>query len=282
MQILAGVGAPSFDISGGQETVTVGGYKYVVFTSSGTLTLSMPGNVSFCTVGGGGGGGQDIGGGGGGGELDLFASFALTANATITVGTGGASATAGNVHASNGGTSDVVSGSTLQSALGGGGGGSYSAPGRNGVTGGSGGGGGGIGANTGGGASGSNTNVGAASPVTFSPYWGGGGGGATAAANLQDGGEGYLLTSIDANLTAANFPTTLTSKTRVSSGGGGGNFASTAGGTGGTNAGNGGFTNPSTTNATSPTSYGCGGGGGQLSTTGTAGFAGLVIARITL
>ena len=66
MQILAGVGAVGFDISGGQETVSVGGFKYVVFTSSGTLTVNMPGNVSFCTIGAGGGSGCDIPGGGGG------------------------------------------------------------------------------------------------------------------------------------------------------------------------------------------------------------------------
>ena len=50
MQVLAGVGAAGFDISGGQETVTVGGFKYVVFTSSGTLTVSGGHSVMYFTA----------------------------------------------------------------------------------------------------------------------------------------------------------------------------------------------------------------------------------------
>lgn len=282
MQILAGVKGAAFDISGGQETVTVGGYKYVVFTSSGTLTITMPGNVEFCTVGGGAGGGSD-GGGGGGAELDLFASFALTANATITIGAGGIGGDSPTSRGANGGTSTVVEGSTLQSALGGGGGGSYVAGGvgiNNGATGGSGGGSSAFGA-SGGGASGSNTNVGGVG-VASPPYYGGGGGGATAAGSSSNGtgGQGYQLTTIDANLTAANFPTTLTGITFVSSGGGGENITGSAPGpVGGTNAGNGGVSN--STNPTAGTGYGCGGGAsGDGSIDGAVGFKGVVIARI--
>ena len=277
------LGDEPFSITGGNETVTVGGYTYVVFTSSGTATLNnaiATTTVGVCTVGGGGGAGYDIGGGGGGGELDLFANFTVTQNLTITIGASGAFAASPSVKGSNGGTSTVVEGTTLQSALGGGGGGSYSD--NVGLTGGSGSGGSGSGG-AGGGASGSNTFAGGTGAVNGAGLIGGGGGGATAVgvsgATTGNGGQGYALATIDANLTSANFPTTLTGKTYVSSGGAGGVYNLTNAPLGGTNAGDGGKYLPSSVNATSPTSYGCGGGGGQLNTAGTSGYAGLVILR---
>ena len=265
---------------------TVPTYTYHVFTSSGTLTVTGGGTLSLCTVGGGGGAGFDIGGGGGGGELDLFANFTVANNLTVTIGTGGAHSTSIIVKGTSGGTSTVVEGATThQSALGGGGGGSFDATVENGATGGSGGGG-SDNNGVGGSASGSNTFAGG-SAFGSDPYRGGGGGGATAVGlNTGAGGQGYALTSIDANLTSANFPTTLTGKTHVSSGGGGGTYtASTLGGValGGTNAGNGGYATTGTDiNATSPTSYGCGGAGASLSPdVSTTGFAGVVIVRYT-
>jgi hypothetical protein len=263
-------------------------FTYHVFTSSGTLTVTSGGSLALCTVGGGGGSGFNIPGGGGGGELDLFANFTVSANLTITIGAGGAFSTSGAVKGSNGGTSTVVEVlTTHQSALGGGGSGSANGGFQDGVTGGSGG-----GANyqsiTGGGASGSNTFAGGAGFSSGAESHGGGGGGATAVGLSNPnptGGQGYALTSIDANLTSTNFPTTLTSKTHVSSGGGGGYYvaADTNGPqAGGTNAGAGEY-DSSIRNiaATSPTSYGCGGGGGGgfTASTGTAGFDGVVIVR---
>jgi len=270
-----------FNISGGQETVTVGGYKYVVFTSSGTLTVSGgTGIVSLCTVGAGGGGGYNIGGAGGGGELDLFAPFTVSSNLTIGIGSGGAFSSTGAAKGGTGGTSTVVEGATThQSAKGGGGGGSY--PNINGADGGSGGGG-NYSNGAGGTASGSNTNAGGAGDNTLN--YGGGGGGATAAGTATAlGGQGYALATIDANLTSANFPTTLTGKTHVSSGGGGASYVTSGGPvSGGTNAGNGQYNPGTTIPATAPTSYGCGGGGGGAfdANNGTSGFQGLVIARI--
>ena len=269
------------DISGGQETVTVGGFKYVVFTSSGTLTVSGTGTVALCTVGGGGGGGNDISGGGGGAELDLFADFVVASNLTVTVGNAGAGGLdVGSTRGTQGGTSTVVEGvTTHQSALGGGGGGSSTAGQRIGGDGGSGGGGNNSGNSAGGNASGSNTNAGGAG-TSPNPFFGGGGGGATAVGSSANGsgGQGYALSSIDANLTSANFPTTLTGKTHVSSGGGGAQFFGVGAPAGGTNAGTGGN---STTQPTTGTSYGCGGGGEANGTNdGAAGFAGFVIARI--
>jgi hypothetical protein len=252
---------------------TVESYTYHVFTSSGTLTVTSGGVMSLCTVGGGGGSGHNIAGGGGGGELDLFADFTVSANLTITVGSGGTFSTADGTKGSNGGTSSVVEGATThQSALGGGGSGSAGAGQGNGSAGGSGGGGayagGSGGAGSGGGASGSNTSAGGAG-FSGTDSHGGGGGGATAVglgSPNPTGGEGYALTSIDANLTSANFPITLTGKTYVSSGGGGAYYiaADTNGPqAGGTNAGTGEYNSSiRVIAATSPTSYGCGGGGG--------------------
>ena len=110
-------------ISGGQETVTVGGYKYIVFTSSGTLTVTNSGPVEVCSVGGGGGGSNGhaaSGGGGGAGELDIWTSCALTGNVTVTIGAGSVGATTDNTDASNGGTTTF---GAFTTSLGGGGGG---------------------------------------------------------------------------------------------------------------------------------------------------------------
>jgi hypothetical protein len=108
-----------------------------------------------------------------------------------------------------------------------------------------------------------------------------------------NGGQGYLLTTIDTNFTAANFPITLTGMTRLSSGGGGGNMVRSPNpntgvrGTGGTGAGSGGNDYDGTPvvlidAATSATSYGSGGGGGGYppnNTSSGAGKAGVVIVR---
>jgi hypothetical protein len=292
--------------TGGNEIVTVGSTKYHIFTSSGTFTRGGVTNVQIMTVGGGGGGGLYFAGGGGGGEIDLFASFALSDNLTVTIGAAGTGSTSGNqsAHLQSGGTSTVVEGATtLQSALGGGGGGN--ADNGQGATGGSGGGGGGNEGqvHTAGAASGSNTNAGG-SGGSFNGgarRCGGGGGGATAAGAAASnslsagstGGQGYTLTTADANLTAANFPTSLSGITVISSGGGGGcydGYGSThtarVGGTGG---GTGGVRRDSTTvsNPTAATSYGSGGGGEQgssfdASPSGKNGFAGLVIIKYTV
>lgn len=283
--------------TGGNEVIVVGGFAYHVFTSSGTFTRNAISTVSIASVGGGGGGGSNYAGGGGAGEIDVFANFTIASNLTITIGALGTGATVTNDRGGSGGTTTVVEGaSTLQSALGGGGGGSASFGGG---AGGSGGGGGGNGGPGGpidaGAASGSNTfagGVGKDGP----PRGGGGGGGATAVGSAYsgttggNGGQGYLLTTLDANLTSANFPTSLTGMTRISSGGGGSTYDSSGNptaGVGGTGAGNGGRGVGATyTSSTDATAYGCGG-GGQVGTTaqignGSNGFAGIVIIKYSV
>ena len=121
-------------ITGGNEVVTVGGYVYRVFTSSGTLSIPGTKTISVMGCGGGGAGGGDAyGSGAGAGELDLFTTITnATGDYAITIGAG---ATGTTGVGSNGGTTTVVqSPTTYLSALGGGGGGKNGSP--NGVTGG--------------------------------------------------------------------------------------------------------------------------------------------------
>jgi hypothetical protein len=85
----------------GGTTFDSGGYRYHVFTASGTLTLLRAGTVDLFGVGGGGGGGgsasngpenaNDHGGaGGGGGEpFDLFGRYETAGTFPVTIGAGG-------------------------------------------------------------------------------------------------------------------------------------------------------------------------------------------------
>ena len=109
-----------------------------------------------------------------------------------------------------------------------------------------------------------------------------------------NGGEGYALATLDSNLTSANFPSTLTGKTHICSGGGGAlqlngaNPPSPRGGVGGTNGGNGARSNGGSTpiagqEMSAATSYGCGGGHGWQGSTASMGLGmgGVVIVRMT-
>lgn len=271
MQILAGVGA-------GVPT-----YTYHVFTSSGTLTVTQNGTMSLIAVGGGAGGGGSFGGGGGAAELDN-ASYAVgvsvTGNQTITIGANGVGSNFND--GTQGGTTTIGS---LVSALGGG---SGRGQGGGGNPDGGSGGGGCVLINSGiaGTASGTNTFAGGSASGSSPNRTAGGGGGASEVGDAGspgtpgNGGEGLTAISIDANLTAANFPTTLTNKGTWSSGGGGSAQGGNTPGTGGTGAGNGvaGIVDV----AGSATMYGAGGGGcggGNTTSIGGDGFAGIVIVR---
>ena len=99
-----------------EQSQQSGGYKIHTFTSSGTFTPNQSGTVEYLIVAGGGGGAQ-YGGGGAGGVL--VSEFCLAGRAmTVTVGAGGANATAGNVRGSNGANSSFNS----ITSIGGGGG----------------------------------------------------------------------------------------------------------------------------------------------------------------
>ena len=85
---LLGSGFGVFDATGGNEIVTVGSYKYHVFTSNGNFVVSSGSkSIDVMSCAGGAGGGYDVGAGGGAGELDLFTSFSASVNTyAIVVG----------------------------------------------------------------------------------------------------------------------------------------------------------------------------------------------------
>ena len=157
----------------GGTITTAAGYRVHTFTSGGTFTVNIGGNVEVLVVAGGGGGGSDRAGGGGGGGLIYNASYAVSAGPaiTVTVGAGGLGATNDG---QRGGTGDDSVFGTL-TAKGGGGGGSETV--KDGLVGGSGGGAdyGGVG---GGGTSGQGNSGGTGTSNPRSPGGGGGAGGA--------------------------------------------------------------------------------------------------------
>ena len=273
--------------SGGLTTdITVGGQDYRVhtFNSSGTFTVHAPlTDVEYLVIGGGGGGGAGSGGpggGGAGGYLEGTLPSLSVGNQTITVGAGGAGATAIGMRGSDGSNSSLGSFAT---ATGGGGGG-----GRNQATGGAGGSGGGgadynssTGATSaagGFGASGQGNNGGSGS-YNGSSFGGGGGGGAGGA-----GANGSTVGGVGGVGKASSI--TGTSVTRAGGGGGTGPGSSRSGGSGGGGA-------SATINTDNPGSdgtanTGSGGGGGTLhqdssgnyaATKGGDGGSGVVIIR---
>ena len=287
---------------GWQELEVIGDYGYLIFTKSSDLVVAN-GTLSadILCVGAGGGGGYSIGGGGGGGAIEgagpgYYGSQTLPVGSyRVEIGAGGSGE---GITLSPGGDTIFTGASTI-TASGGGGGGGTNPAGVTGGPGGSGGGGRSTGSTaTGGAASGNNTNVGGNVSNGYPWYGGGGGGGATAVGGAAGsnspgvGGLGLALTTIDANLTAANFDS-FTAMTVISSGGGGCNVRADAGGLsvgglGGTGGGQGGSSNSTSPNnnlPTDPTSFGSGGGGGAFNGTnvyGTDGYSGLVIVRYAL
>lgn len=265
--------------TGGNEIVNVGVYKYHLFTTTGTFTVTdaKTGAVDIMCVGGGGPGGKGGGAGGGGGaaELKLFTASTITNTSyAVTIGAGGVAL------ATNGTGSSVGS---LLTAAGGGYGGGWNGGGYASGSGGSSGGAGNDASTSKGSAIGSNTFVGG-NAYASNPYTGGGGGGATAvgsvgtAAGGGGGGLGYLLTSIDSNLISANF-SSLSGMTYIASGGSGGsqavNYTAPSVGGGGT-----GGNNNGPIAGGNATSFGSGGGGGTGQNTNWGyGKDGLVIIR---
>ena len=103
-----------------------GGYKYHVFTSSGTFQVTQAGSsakIDYLVVGAGGGGGGWHAGGGGGGAIVHKTNYSITTgNFPIVIGAGGTSSAAPS-HGQNG-SNTTAFGETM---TGGGGGGAYGA-----------------------------------------------------------------------------------------------------------------------------------------------------------
>jgi hypothetical protein len=158
---------PWAELTGG--TVS-GGWRYQVYTSSGTVAASAPGKVEALLVGGGGGGGSGAGGGGGAGGVAVR-EVVVADGTPVAVGTGG-SGGAGGAAGQSGGESSV----SLVRVLGGGGGGGANS--KAGLSGASGGGGAGDDGSPGGFVASIGNSGGQGAGAVGGIDWGGGGGGA--------------------------------------------------------------------------------------------------------
>jgi hypothetical protein len=184
------------------SVITSGGYRYHVFTASGTFTTFATQAVDIMLVGAGGGAGGAHGGGGGAGALVWSSGYSLsTAAYSITLATSGGAGTSSSGLGTTG--TDTTFGSiTALTAAGGGGGGGYlstaGAAGSKGIAGGSGGGGGQAGS---GGAAGciGGTGSGSLTPSGSVLIYGGNGGSGTGnTANTGGGGGGAGADGINA------------------------------------------------------------------------------------
>jgi hypothetical protein len=247
-------------------TYTDGGvdYKYITFTSSGTLTVDTAGLVDILLIGGGGGGGDNRGGGGGaGGMWETTGGYLEVGTHTVIVAAGGAGGTRsdgrdgfasriGDYWMPGGGAGTAPNGGTggHNGASGGGGSYQYGGFGGTGIA--------GLGNN---GGSDSNFNVAA----------GGGGGGAGAngsnGSSAGDGGNGGAGRSSSITGTAVTY----------AGGGGGGGAGGRSSGSGGS--GGGGAGGAPGGNGTANTGSG-GGGGYDIYSYGGNGASGLVIVRV--
>lgn len=258
-------------------TTDLSGYRYIRFTTNGTMTVTAPGRAQVLVCAGGAGGGNygggqgDAGGGGGGGGVRVntgntwFTLSFVAGTSTITVGNGGAAG-------SNGGNSSITySGGTFSAT--GGGTGSITGTGYSG----------GCGGGTAGGTAGTG-NAGGYTPVegydggNTGPIGRGSGGGASQAAGYGYGGQGVTVNNIDSNLS------TILGFTVIGSGGGGGADCNNGGSqsTGGTGAGNGAYGG----NGGNGSTFGGAGGGGTncfgSGRAGGSGYQGVVVVRYAL
>ena len=262
--------------TGGTET-TYTGYKVHSFTSTGNTDFVVPGsaNVDLLLVAGGGGGGSANileavsgwggGGGGGAGGFRALASTAVTAQTyVVTVGAGGAGASAGNEPGAVGGNSSALG----QASTGGGAGDTIGGGGQSYNNGGSG------GASTGSGPG--EGNAGSYDPVEGydsgeydGDYGAPGGGGSSAVGLNASGGGGSGGWGAAGGAGTANTWRTNGSVTYAGGGGGGSGsnpsytHTPAAGGTGG------GGTGGTNQGAATVGTDGLGGGGGGGATAGS-------------
>jgi hypothetical protein len=259
--------------TGGSIIQTDGTYWYHAFLSSGSFTPATALSCDVLVVAGGGSGGySNAGGGGGAGGVIAFASQSVSAAQTVTIGAGGAAASANP--ANSGSNSQFAS---LTAAVGGGYGGGGASTGANGGSGG----GGYPGLSGGTGTSGQGY-AGGAGGSFVSPYPSGGGGGAgavgTAGSGSQSGAGGAgvnTVTNWGALSTALSTLGLGVSGYIAGGGGGGGTSQGSANGTGGSGGGGAGGTSAVAGTANT----GSGGGGANAVNNGAAGGSGLVIIR---
>lgn len=251
-------------------TPYVGGYVVQTFTTSGTLSVTVPGNAEALVVAGGGGGAS---GGGGAGGLLTSSAISLSGNMSVTVGAGGAAGCTNNpcsVGAYAGGNSVLGNLTAMGGGAGGGVNNQISSTGAN--NGGSGGGAGySAGALTGGTGTAGQGYAGGSNIASGSYPTGGGGGaggvGANAVSTTVSGAGGVGVSS---SITGT--------ATMYAAGGGGGIQSGTAGLGGSGIGGNGSAVGNGTAGAVNT---GSGGGGGKNFNAyyGGNGGSGIVVIR---
>ena len=282
-------------------TFTDGGvdYKYLIFTSSGTVTFDTDGLADFLVVAGGGGGGtwrttntDNAGGGGAGGVIDKTGVYVTAGTYTVTVGAGGPGTTRWPYDAIGNDSSLFTNVGTLLQAVGGGGGGVASSTdtadwgaGVHGWGGGSGGGAGqGWGTNakggrgvSGQGSDGGDYAVGGGYGIGAGGGGWGGKGGPPANATPADGGPGDVSTIVTSTIATANSIGEVSGSDVYYGGGGAGRARiTTYNGTGGI--GGGGNLGVAGTANTG----GGGGGSNTINVAGGSGGSGLVIVRVAV
>lgn len=122
-----GAGGGLFSAVGGTSVDPGNGYRYHVFTETGStsiFTVASGEKVAevFIVAGGGGGGNTDdgIGGGGGAGGIQYYTTYTLTPGQyAVDVGSGGVGAPAGSGQPTNGGNSSFETSTALGGGYGG-------------------------------------------------------------------------------------------------------------------------------------------------------------------
>ena len=193
-----------FTATGGDFIFTDGGYKYHIFTTTGSSTFSVTSGsktIDYVIIGGGGGGDRDHGGGGGAGGYRYGSTSVSTSpgSYSITVGTGGSGYSPSVPAATNGGSSSAFS---ITSAGGGYGGASNTGAGNSG--------------GSGGGGGGPSGPFGSGNTPSTSPSQGNNGGTGTGSGGVEPGGGGGGAGSAGSN-----------GGTPISNGGGAGGNGST-------------------------------------------------------
>lgn len=254
-------------------------WKYITYTSSGTLNVTTAGFADLLIVAGGAGGSvaeRGCGGGGAGGHLEIVNAYLPSGSITVTVGAGGAGGTGNASLRANAGFNGSPSRVGSYYAVGGGNGAvanDLATP--NGNVGGSGGGGGGWSNSSGGSGTAGQGNAGGGGSGTGPNNGAGGGGGA--------GGVGSAGTGTTGGAGGAGASNSYTgSAVTRAGGGGGGSYGGTAG-TGGSGGGGAGQANAGSAATSGTANTGGGGGGHGRASAGSnagAGGSGVVVIRV--
>jgi len=267
--------------TGGTEATTFCGYKYHVFNSSGTFTVTTGGTIDILVVGGGGGGSSraqttGAGGAGGAGAMIEHSATLAAGDYTVTVGAGGAGGQ--EAVGTNGSNSSFINstGTAISITATGGGGGGWPFANVANQRAKSGGSGGGAGSSEPTQTGSADTYSGTGTKYGNAGGQGGGTHGQTSSSSGGGGGAGGAGGNGAASVGGAGGKGREWLNGNYYAGGGGGGATTTGIGIGGLG---GGANGGSTATPTAATANTGGGGGGSQQGTGGAGGSGVVILR---